>query len=483
MDSIDLAFMPALEQARFIRNKEISPLELTQLYLARIEQLNPSLGSFFTVMSDQAIADAKAKTEQLSNRNDALINLPPFFGVPIAIKDLCPVEGVPCSYGVALLRNRIATEDAGLVTRIRQAGFVILGKTATSELGSTPYTEPKGFPPTRNPWNLNYTAGGSSGGSASAIAAGLCSLAQGSDGGGSIRIPAACCGLVGIKPSRGRVSAAPLGEKLGGLSTEGAIARSVTDAAALLDVMAGYILGDPYWLPPAKVSFLTATQQPVNSLRIRFATAIAPVGAAHPVCQQAVLNVVQLLESLGYPVEPIDLDFTDLIEPLTTMWQAAVDVGVPWFFLGKLNRWLLRRSRSRSSGAYARAVMQVQTIARRIVVSLSEVDVLVLPIIMHPPMRVGEWAKIRPAKEFDKILNWVAPCPPFNVTGQPAVAIPAGFTPDGLPLGVQLIGRPGDETTIIALAAQLEAVKPWRQHRPHFTTQKENLVLSTSTSS
>ncbi len=240
MNSVDLAFTSALEQAQLIGNKEISPLELTQLYLDRIEQLDSSLNSFFTVMAEQAIADAKVKTEQLSNGNE----LPPFFGVPIAIKDFCPVEGVPCSYGVHLLRNRIATEDGGLVKKIRQAGFIILGKTATSEIGSAPYTEPKGFPPTRNPWNLDYTPGGSRGGSAAAVAAGLCAVAQGSDGGGSIRIPAACCGLVGIKPSRGRVSSAPFGEKLSGLVAEGTLARTVADAAALLDVMAGYILGD-----------------------------------------------------------------------------------------------------------------------------------------------------------------------------------------------------------------------------------------------
>lgn len=474
MKAVDLAFTPALEQAQLIRTKEISPLELTQLYLDRIEQLNPFLGSFFTVMADQAVADAKVKTEQLSKSNtqlDAPENLPPFFGVPIAIKDFCTVEGVPCTYGVKLLQNRIATEDASVVTKIRQAGFVILGKTATSEMGSAPYTEAKGFPPTRNPWNLDYTPGGSSGGSASAVAAGLCGLAHGSDGGGSIRIPAACCGLVGIKPARGRVSQAPIGDKLCGLAVEGPLARTIADAAALLDVMAGYVLGDPFWLPDPKVPFLAATKQPVPCLRVGFATAIAPVGAVDPICEQSVLETMRLLEEMGHQIEPVTLDFTDLIEPFTTVWQAAVDVGIPWLFLGKLNRLLLRRSRSRSSGVYLRAVRQLQTVARQVVTNLDKVDVLVLPILMHPTIRVGEWAKLRPAKELEKIMNWVAPCPPFNATGQPAIAIPAGFTPDGLPLGIQLIGRPADETTIIALAAQIETVKRWSQHRPALETR------------
>lgn len=466
MNSTDLAFTSALKQAELIRNKVISPLELTQVYLDRIQVIDDSLNSFFTVMADQAIADAKAKTEQLAgSQGDS--SLPAFFGVPIAIKDFVPVAGVPCTYGIHLLRNRIATEDAGLVTRIRQAGFTILGKTATSEIGTSPYTESRGFSPTRNPWNLDYTPGGSSGGSAAAVAAGLCAVAQGGDAGGSVRIPSACCGLVGIKSSRGRISSAPLGEKLGGFGVEGTIARTVTDAAALLDVIAGYVLGDPYWLPPPPVSFLAAAQQIPPNLRIGFATAMQPVGNAHPLCAQAVMTTVEVLEELGHQIEPIDLDFSELIDPLKIIWQATVDVGVPRIFLGKLNRFLLKRSRSYPSGAYPQAMMKLHTLARRIIADLSsKIDVLVLPVVMHPTLRVGEWAKLKDFQELENIIRWIAPCPPFNVTGQPAIAIPAGFTPDGLPLGVQLVGRPGDEVTIIALAAQIEAATSWTQRRP-----------------
>jgi amidase len=468
MNSLDLAFTSALEQARLIRNMEISPVELTQLYLDRIETLDQSLGSYFTVMADQALEDAKAKTNVLVQDRSASgdDNLPPFFGVPIAIKDLCPVAGVPCSYGVKVLRNQVAVEDAGIVTRIKQAGFILLGKTASSALGSTPYTEPKGFPPTRNPWNLEYTPGGSSGGSAAAVAAGLCAIAHGSDGGGSIRGPASCCGLVGIKPARGRVSHAPVGDKLSGLAIDGPLARTVADAAALLDVLAGYIPGDPYWLPDPNPSFLDATQQPSGSLRIAYATAIAPIGTLDSYCEQAVLETVHLLESMGHHIEPISLNFADLIEPLITVWQASVDMGVPWFCLDKLNRWLLRQARSRSGGMYLRAVMQMQTIARRIILSLNRFDVLVLPTFMHPTIRVGEWAKLRPAKAFENIVKWVAPCPPFNATGQPVVNIPIAFDPQGVPLGVQLVGRPAAETTIISLAARIEEARPWSGHRP-----------------
>jgi amidase len=465
MNPVDLAFASALEQARMIRHKEISPVELVQLSLNRIQELNPKLGCFFTVIADRALADAEDKTNLLMQMRDPA-ELPPFFGVPTAIKDLTPVDGVPCSYGVKILRNRIEAEEAGIVTRLRKAGFVLLGKTATSQIGSTPYTEPPGFPPARNPWNPDYTPGGSSGGSAAAVAAGLCAVAHGTDGGGSIRGPASCCGLVGIKPSRGRVSHAPVGDRLSGMATDGPLTRTVADAAAMLDVMAGHVVGDPYWLPDPNPSFLAAASRSPGTLRVGFATAIPPIGTADPICAQAVQSTVHLLEDLGHQVEPIELDFTDIVESIIVVWQAGIDVGVPGIFLGKFSRWLLRRSRTRSSGVYLQAVSRMQTAARRIVASLDQVDVVVLPVFLHPTIRVGEWAKLRPAKIFEKIIHWVAPCPAFNATGQPGITIPTGFDPNGLPVGVQLIGRPAAEETLIALAAQIETAKPWSQHRP-----------------
>ncbi len=469
MNLTDLAFAPALEQAQLVRNRDVSPLELVELYLQRIEQLNGHLGSYVTVAAEHAIADAKAKTEAIAYSTD---DLPPFFGVPIAIKDLNPVAGLPCAYGVKMLKQRLATEDDGVVTRIKQAGFIILGKTATSEVGTLPYTEPDGFPPARNPWHLDYTPGGSSGGAAAALAAGLCAIAQGSDGGGSIRGPASCCGLVGIKPSRGRVSHAPHGDRLSGIATSGPIGRTVADAAALLDVMSGYMTGDPYWLPDPASSFLSATQTPPGHLRIAFATAIEPIGVADTACKQAVLDTVQLLQALGHTVEPGCPDMGDLIEPFTIVWQSVLsEAGIPFIFLGKMNRWLLNRSRFHSSGKYLRAVSKMQMIARRIVTFFDTVDVLVLPTYLHTTIRIGEWATLPPAKTMAKIIGWVAPCPPFNATGQPVITIPSGFDPNGLPIGIQLIGRPAAETTLIALAAQVEAAKPWNQPRPLFATE------------
>jgi len=464
MNHTDLAFAPALEQARLIRTQEISPLELVELYLQRIQQVDAQLGSYFTVMAEQAKADARAKTQQLATVKNAS-ELPPFFGVPISIKDLNPVAGVVCTYGTQTLKNALATYDDGVVTRIKQAGLIILGKTATSELASLPYTEPPGFPPARNPWNLDYTPGGSSGGAAVSVAAGLCAIAQGSDGGGSIRGPAACCGVVGIKPARGRVSYAPVGDRLSGIATIGPVARTVADAAALLDVMSGYVTGDPYWLPAPAPSFLAATTQPPGRLRVAFATALPPFGEAEPVCQQAVQETVKLLAELGHIVEPGCPNFTDLIEPFTIIWQAGVAAyGIPGELLQPMNRWLLEQTAS--AGEYLRAVSQMQVVARRIVAFFDSVDVLVLPTYMHQPIRIGEWANLSPKETLQKITHWVAPCPPFNASGQPAITLPAGFDFNGLPVSVQLVGRPATEATLIALAAQIEAAKPWSQHRP-----------------
>lgn len=467
MNSVDLAFASALLQAQLIRQGEVSPLELVQLYLERIERLNSDLGCYFTVVGEQALSEAKAKTEQLTKIADKS-QLPPFFGVPIAIKDLNAVVGIPVTYGTPFLRDKIATYDDGVVMLLKKAGFTILGKTATSEWGSLPYTEPPGFPAARNPWNLDYTPGGSSGGAAAAVAAGLAPIAQGSDAGGSVRGPAFCCGLVGIKPSRGRITYAPVGDYQNGIATNGVLARNVADAAALLDVMSGYVTGDPYWLPTPQTSFLEATKSTPNRLRIAFSTSMQPVGEASEICRQSVLETVQRLENLGHFVEPGCPDCGDLIEPFTKIWQAGIaSTGMPKEALSPMNRWIAQQSGT--AGEYLQAVSQMQILARRIVMFFEAYDVLVLPTYLHGAIRVGEWADLSPAETLQRIINWIAPCPPFNASGLPAIALPTGFDgATGLPVGVQLVGRPAAEATILALAAQLERELGWSEHRPAF---------------
>ena len=470
MNSVDLAFLPALDQARLIRSKEISPLELVELYLERIERLNPALGAYVTVMAEQALADARAKTEHLASNPD---DLPPLFGVSVSVKDLNPVEGVACAYGIKAACDRIAGQDDYIVGKLRQAGMVILGKTATSQLGSLPYTEPPGFPPARNPWNLDYTPGGSSGGGAAALAAGLCAISQGSDGGGSLRGPAFCCGLVGMKAARGRISFSPVGERLNGLAINGPLGRTVADTAALLDVLSGYELGDPYWLPAPEPTFLAGLGSAPRPLRIGYVTRLDPIGDIDPVCRQAIYETVQKVEDLGHTAEEVTFpDLEDLIQPFTVVWECVIaEVGVPWIVLEKMNRWLYWRAWRINSGAYLRAVAKLQRVARQIVQFCQPYDVLIMPVYMHQAIKVGEWKGLRSPKILANVINWVAPCPPFNASGQPALAIPTGFAPSGVPVGVQLVGRPADEATILALAAQLEQVSPWSHQRPAFATE------------
>jgi amidase len=462
MNHKNLAFTSALTQASLIQKKDITPLDLVEIYLDRITNIDHQLGSYFYVAGEMAIAAAREKTEFLGTRSTAeiaeLANLQPFFGVPIAIKDLNPVLGMPCSYGVGALRQNMATMDDGVVLRLKQAGFIPLGKTATSELGSFPYSEPAGFPPSRNPWHLDYSSGGSSGGSAAAVAAGLASLAQGSDAGGSIRGPAFCCGVVGIKPSRGRVSWYPVGDRQGGISTNGPIARNVADAAALLDVMAGYVTGDPYWLPKSPRSFFEATQEQAKDqlprLKIAYTTTVELIGSTTPEIAEAVMATSQQLETMGHNLELACPDFTGLVEPFTKIWQAGVaSVPMPTQILSPMNQWIA--SQAGTAGEYLQALAQMQIIARQIVSFFDRYDALVLPVYLHPQIPIHAWAELSPEPTLEKITNWIAPCPPFNAAGLPSIALPTGVV-NGLPVGVQIVGKPADEATIITLAAQLE---------------------------
>ena len=461
-NSTDLAFTSALEQARLIKQRQVTPLELTELYLSRIEKYDSQLNSFYYVAKESAIADARQKTARLAQTSD---NLPPFFGVPIGIKDLKSVVDMPITYGIAALKDQIAKYDEGVITKIREAGFIILGKNATSQLGSFPYTEPEGFAPTRNPWNLEYTPGGSSGGSSAAVAAGLCSISLGGDAGGSIRGPAACCGLVGIKPSRGRISFAPVGDRLSGLGTHGVVTRTVADAAAFLDIASGYIVGDPYWLPKPETPFLLDTQQSLPPLKVGYITSLLPIGEPAPECQQSVIKIVQQLENMGHTTTPQAIDLSPLIEPFKIVWSTAVASSeIPPEALSPMNRWVLKQSGT--GGEYLQAVTQMQLFARQIVSMFAEIDVLVAPTYMHPTIKVGEWADLEPEDTFNRIANWILPCPPFNVTGQPVINIPAGCDRNNVPLGVQLVGKPNSEATILALATQLERVNSWSRLYP-----------------
>ena len=460
MNPTDLAFTSALEQARLIRERIISPLELTQLSLDRIETHNPTLGAFFHIATEAALTDASQKTDALLH----LEAIPPFYGIPTAIKDLNPVAGMPCSYGIKYAKNRIADRDDHITQRIRAAGFTLLGKTATSQLGSLPYVEPSGFAPARNPWNLDYLAGGSSGGAAAAVASGMCAIAQGSDGAGSIRIPAACCGLVGLKPSRGRVSNAPVDEYFSGCVVNGGMAHCVADVAAFLDAIAGYELGDAYWLESPETSFLALSKQIPTQLKIGFATHIPNIGECDAETKAAVLNTAKTLESLGHIVEPVEFggfDFSDLIEPFFIAWQTQTDVGIPGPLLDRINRKLWLRAQFYRAGKYIKARQKLYHFGRRVVTLFQPYDVVLLPTLMTPAIKVGEFKRLGLDTLLDRVTEWFTPCPAFNVSGQPAIVLPCGISQSGVPLSVQLAGRPADEKTILQLATQLEIAQPF----------------------
>jgi amidase len=450
----DLILTSALQQAELIRRKQISPIELLDLYLAKIDRLNPQIGAFFHVARESAIQTAQAQTNLLTQQNPS--ELPPLFGLPMGIKDLNPVAGMPCSYGVAAFKDQPATSDDSIVLLLRQAGCNIVGKTAISELAALPFTETLGFAPTRNPWNLAHTAGGSSGGAAAAVAAGMLPFAHGDDGGGSLRGPAHCCGLVGIKPTRGRVSDAPVGDKLSGLAARGPIARSVIDAAALLDAMSHRLPGDPYLFPTQSHSFQAAATQSPGQLKIAVCKSFLTFTNLDPAYNAAVDRTADLLSDLGHQVSAIELDMQSLIAPFTTVWQTAIAAaGVPTAALGEFNQWLI--SRSGSAADYLKALYAMQAISRQMVARWQDFDVLLSPVYMHSTIPIGAWADLAPQQMFDKICGWTAPCPLFNATGQPAIVLPIALEPQtNLPIGVQLVGNLGAEALLISLAAQLE---------------------------
>jgi Asp-tRNA(Asn)/Glu-tRNA(Gln) amidotransferase A subunit family amidase len=457
----ELAFAPALEQAARVRAGDVSPLELVDLYLERIERLDPDLNAYVTVDAEGARAAAADPADG------------PFRGVPIPIKDLSETAGLLTTYSCKAFADHVPATDADVVRRIREAGFVIIGKTNTPEFGSIAMTESELNGDCRNPWDRSRTPGGSSGGAAAAVAAGLAPVAHASDGGGSIRIPASCCNLFGLKPSRGRVSPAPYGSGSLGLGTSGPIARTVRDAAALLDVMAGYAPGDFYVAPEPERSFLAEADLPPGRLRVAVTTTPPIDVPIDPACGEAVRVAAELLAELGHDVVEATPDWRsdDAIDQFTRIWQIgpAISGVEDLALLEPLNRMLAEQARATPSPEAAQAVVRLQALARRIVAFWEDVDVVVSPTLALPPVPIGwTWADADgdPAVAFSKQWQWTPFTAIVNVTGQPAMSVPMHRTEDGLPVGVHVIGRPFAEATLLRLAAQLEDARPWREARP-----------------
>jgi len=459
------AFAPALELAARVRAREVSPLELVELYLERIERLDPELNAYVTLDAEGARAAARAAEESPPEG--------PFHGVPIPIKDLTDTAGLRTTYSTKARRDHVPSLDAAVVRRIREAGFVVLGKTNTPEFGTIGVTESELNGACRNPWDVSRTPGGSSGGAAAATAAGLCPIAQGTDGGGSIRNPSSCCGLVGIKPSRGRVSPAPFVSGSLGLSSSGPIARTVRDAAALLDVMAGYETGDFFVAPEPERPFLAEAELVPQRLRIAVTTEPPVEVPVDAVCVDAARGAAELLTELGHDVRDATPPWQseETIVHFIRVWQAGpATAGIDDLsLLEPTNRALAEDARATPSPDQVVAVMQLQQLTRRLIAFWDDVDVVVTPTLALPPVPVG-WSFGEtdgdPRLVFARQLRFTPFTPLVNVTGQPAMSVPLHWSDDGLPIGVQLIGRPFAEATLVRLAAQLEEARPWAHRRP-----------------
>lgn len=468
----ELAFMDAMAQAELVRRKEVKPIELVDAAIERIERVNPQLNAVVTPMFEQARAAAVGP-------------LPdgPFRGVPFLLKDLLAAyAGVRMTEGSAFLKDFVPDHDTELVIRLKRAGLIVLGKTNTPEFGILPTTEPRLFGATRNPWNLERTTGGSSGGSAAAVASGMVPLAHGNDGGGSIRIPASCCGLFGLKPTRGRNPLGPdLGDIMGGLVAEHALSRSVRDSAALLDATCGPEPGDPYWPQPPARPFLQEVGADPGKLRIAFTTKAASGVRMHEDCIAAVRDAAWLCESLGHHVEEAapELNAQLLIQAFVTVWAPGCASIVDGMALvtGRqpaagdfepLTWALCEMGRKTSGSAYLLAQTALQSIARQIGRFMTRYDVWLTPTLAEPPVPLGTFDSPpeNPMRGFWRAVEFVPFTPLGNLTGQPAMSVPLFWNQEGLPVGTHFMGRYGDEATLFRLAAQLEQARPWAGRRP-----------------
>jgi len=466
--------LDATAQAELVRGGEVSPRELVEAAVERVEALNGELNAVIHPLFDKALESEPADG--------------PFRGVPMVIKDLlCTTAGDPHHEGMRFLRDLgwRAGEDSWLARRFRQAGFVFVGRTSTPELGILPTTEPEAYGPCRNPWDTSRSTGGSSGGSAAAVASGMVPIAHASDGGGSIRIPASACGLVGLKPSRGRVSMAPLGDFASGLAVELAVSRSVRDAAALLEWVADPPPGEPYVAPARSRAYSEEVGADPGRLRVGFMTQ-APGGQVevHPDCVAAAEEAARLLESLGHSVEasyPASLDDEEYAPAFLVRWTSGAAAVLDFWSMrtGKpigadevepLTWALAEQGRGHSGAAYLGAVGYAQIVTRAVADWWAGgFDLLLTPTMALPPAEIGS---IGNGREENPLLPIVRATPyaiftaGFNATGQPAISLPLHWSGEGLPIGVQLIAAYGREDLLLRVASQLEEARPWAERLP-----------------
>jgi amidase len=489
--------LDALGLAELVRRRQVTAAELLEEAIARNERVNGKINAVVIKLYDDA---RRAAASAPANATTA-----PFAGVPFLVKDIyCEMAGLPATACSRYLADYRPPRDATIVERFRRAGLVTFGRTSAPELGLLPVTEPKLYGPTRNPWDPARTPGGSSGGSAAAVAAGVVPLAHANDGGGSIRIPAACCGLFGLKPTRARTPAGPEASELwGGFAIAHAISRSVRDSAALLDAIAGPEPTSPYWAPPPARPFLAEVGAPPGKLRIALTRRPqVPTGAVHADCLAAVEGTARLLADLGHHVEEADPDVD--AEAFARDFFTLVCVETAAFLArarGELGRAPRRGEletptaitaligRQRTAVAAARARQRLDAIGRRATALFDRYDLVLSPSLATPPPALGALTPggleafgqevlmalhlgfiLRIPGVIDasvrRVFSFIPFSPLANVTGQPAMSVPLHWSEAGLPIGSQLVARFGDEATLFRVAAQLEAARPWRDRRP-----------------
>lgn len=470
--SSELSGIDGMGMAELVRNKEVTPAELVEVVIERIERVNPHLNAIVTKMYEEA-------------RRSASSELPegPFTGVPFLLKDLqAAYQGVKMTAGSRYLRDFVPNLDSELVRRYKKAGLIVVGKTNTPEFGIMPTTEPELFGATRNPWDISRSTGGSSGGSAAAVASGIVPVAHANDGGGSIRIPASCCGVFGLKPTRGRNPLGPhFGDVFGGLVAEHVVSRSVRDSAAMLDATSGPDLGDPYFAPAPARPFIREVGADPGKLRIAWTTKALTGVLVHQDCVAAVEETVKLCSELGHELieDTPQLDGNMLTQAFMCLWSAgnawlidsmsyAVGRGPEPDELEPLTSALVEMGRQQLAPAYLMSVQILQTYGRRMAHFMQKYDVLLTPTLAEPPLPLGtlDSTADNPMAGMRRSALFVPFTPICNGTGQPAMSVPLYWNGEGLPIGSHFIGRFGDEATLFRLAAQLETARPWAGKYP-----------------
>jgi len=464
----ELCYIPALEMAEAIRKREISCVEVVDAILERIEKINPKINAYCTVLTEGARQAAEEADEAVKQGK----HVGPLHGVPVSIKDLIFTKGIRTTFGSKIFEHFIPKEDAIVVQRLKAAGAIILGKTNTCEFGYKGVTDNLLFGVTRNPWNLNLTSGGSSGGAGAAVAAGLGPLAVGSDGGGSIRIPSSFCGIFGFKPSFGRIPKYPALPGWETLDHNGPMARTVRDAALMLDIMAGPHDADRLSLPDEKVSYLKSIESKPKGLKVAWSIDLG-YAVVDPQVRTIVEKAVEVFKGLGWKLHEARPNFGDPEPIFTTIILAETAAAL----IDAMGEWgekidpplarLVEYGKDISATDYVKATFQRKEFWEKVYDFFKKYDLLLTPTLAVPPFPIeeGMGPVVIDGKDVS-ILDWMPFTYPFNLTGQPAASVPCGWTREGLPVGLQIVGQRFDDVTVLKAATAFEEASPWAQKRP-----------------